>query len=275
MKVITAEVYGFCNGVKGALAKADEAIALAARLSLPCYLYGSIVHNREVSRSFEAKGVRTILSPEGVEKGVVIIRTHGISDDLRKAFIDNGFIVADATCPVVLRNAEKARSASGPVLIIGKKGHSEIITLEGARKDAAVIESPDDLGSLEAGSYSAVIQTTLSLSLLQEIREEARRIGLEINELNTICGASESRRRALAAIIDEADAFVTVGDSSSANSKELRDMAASYGKPSYLVLSPEDLSSSIFSFGCVGLTAGASTPSSLFESVKKRLEEGR
>ena len=275
MNVVIPSSYGFCNGVRTALEKAEAAVAEAGRLGLPCYLYGSIVHNRVVAESFSRRGIRTILSPEGVVPGIVVIRTHGIADSIRNDFVESGFILVDATCPVVLRNMERLRTAAPPAVIVGKKGHSEIEALHGARPDAAVIGHPSDLASLPSAVYSAAIQTTLSLPLLDEIRKEAGRRGIAFNELNSICGASEARRNALSAIAPSVDAFVVVGDSGSANSRELHDLAASCGKPSYLVMYPEELPLDIFRCGSVGLTAGASTPDELFQEVKKALESGR
>ena len=273
MKVVVPEVYGFCNGVRSALMKADNAVSEASRCSMPCYLYGSIVHNRVVSASFEERGVRTLLSPEDAEPGIVIIRTHGIADEKLRAFRERGFRIVDATCPVVLMNMAKARSAEGPVVIIGKKGHSEIEALQGARPDALVIEKAEDLGLLSGTQCSAVIQTTLSVSLLEDVRKEARRLGIDMRELNSICGASEARRRSLISILGSVDCVIVVGDSESANSRELRDLAASYGKPSFLALYPEELPDAVFSYRCAGLTAGASAPDELFQRMKSALEE--
>lgn len=272
MKVIVPSEYGFCGGVRTALQKADDAIAEAGRRGEPCCLYGSIVHNRIVSASFERRRVRIIGSPDEAESGFVVIRTHGIADDKRKALEDKGLSIVDATCPVVLRSMALARDAEGPVLIIGKRGHSEIESLQGARPDAAVIESPEDLRSLPSGTYSAVVQTTLSLSLLDRIREEARRLGITLDELNSICMASERRRSALLSILPDVDAVVVAGDEESANSRELRDLAVLHGKPSYLALDASALPGKVFSFRTIGLTAGASTPDEVFSAMKRALE---
>ena len=274
MKVIVPPVYGFCNGVRSAIETAMAAAERAERLGLPCYLYGSIVHNRIVSGEFVKRGVRTIYSPDDVPPGIVVIRTHGIPDALRSSFAEKGFEIVDATCPVVLRNMALLRSAGSPAVIIGRKGHSEITALSGARPDALIIERPSDLRSLCADECWAAVQTTLSLSLLSSIREEAASLGIRIRELNSICGASESRRKALLSVLPSAVAAVVVGDEESANSRELRDLAAASGKPAYLALFPSDLPDEVFSFPSVVLTAGASAPDDIFAAMKAALERG-
>ncbi len=272
MRVVEASVYGFCSGVRSAVSKAMEAAARAERMGLPCYVCGSLVHSRAVSDMLSSAGIAEIDSPSGHEPGIVVIRTHGIGDELRKSFKDNGFLIEDATCPVLLRNADLLRHARSP-LLIGNRMHSEIIGLLGCR-DAIVIENPDDLACLSLDTeYEAVIQTTLSSSLLDQILSRAAEAGLRINCLNTICRASAERRDALRKLADIADAIVVVGDSDSANSKELADLARREGIPSFLVSDPDLIPDSVFHYNTIGLTAGASAPDQLIEAVKRRLGE--
>ena len=271
MKIVTASSYGFCSGVRSAVDKALKAAERAGRLSLPCYVTGSLVHSSAVSAMLRDHGIVEIDSPEGHEPGIVVIRTHGITDQLRAEFERGGFIIEDATCPVVLRNARLLKSAVYPV-IIGRKSHSEIKGLAGCG-DIPVIESPDDLVTLGKGiEYSAVIQTTLSSSLLESILDRASSMGIHIECITSICGASEERRRALREIADEVEAFAVVGDESSANTSELVAIASSLGKPSFLISSPDSIPPSLFCYNTVGLTAGASAPDDLIEAVRRRLE---
>ena len=275
MNVLSPRYHGFCGGVRSALRKADEAIEEARRRSLPCYLYGSIVHNRLVTRSLEARGVRMILSPDGVEPGVLIIRTHGIPDALRALFEERGFLIVDATCPVVLRNMSMLRDAEGKALIIGVRGHSEIEALSGARPDAPVIASVAELDGIAAGEYKAVVQTTFSVPLLSAIEREAARRGIVLNVLNSICDASEKRRESLSSLFNGVDAVVVVGDEESANSRELCALTESAGKKAYLTLDAEGLPDELFSLGAVALTSGASTPDESFDAVRDAIMVGK
>ena len=82
MKIVTASSYGFCSGVRSAVDKALKAAERAGRLSLPCYVTGSLVHSSAVSAMLRDHGIVEIDSPEGHEPGIVVIRTHGITDQL-------------------------------------------------------------------------------------------------------------------------------------------------------------------------------------------------
>lgn len=271
MKVLMSSSYGFCGGVRAAVRKALEAAARANGLRLPCYVSGSLVHSSAVSAMLSEAGIKQIDGPDDNPPGIVVIRTHGIGDGLRKAFMDNGFIIEDATCPVLLRNAELLRSSSNPILI-GDSRHSEIIGLAGCR-DVPVIGCADDLCRLSPGiDYEAVIQTTLSAVTLESILAEAGRVGISIRCLNSICQASADRREALVQLALEADAIAVVGDSASANSRELAELAKRLGKPSFLISSPESVPSELLEYDTIGLTAGASAPDELIAAVKRRIE---
>ena len=275
MMVREAAVMGFCGGVRAAIRKAEEAAAMASRLSLPCYVYGDIVHSAVVMDGLAKLGIKRIDSAS-FPPGVVVIRTHGISDAMRSEFQERGFVIVDATCPVVLGNQEQVRSASSPVLVIGKAGHAEIVSVMGASGKTVLIENAADLSSLDASlRYEAVVQTTLPEKRLAEIKEEAERLGLDISFISTICAASVERRKALAELCGEVDAVVVVGDRRSANTSELKALAERMGKPAFLVESADDIPRSVMSCGIIGLTAGASAPDTLIESVRRRLADGR
>ena len=274
MTIQRASCLGFCQGVRSALKKALDAREMALGLSLDVYIYGSIVHNSRVQEDFSRLGIRTISSAYGQKPGVVVIRAHGIADSERKAFEDLGYVIVDATCPVVLHNQALLRSASDP-LIIGSSMHDEVIALRGVAVNACVIERPEDLSMLSRDvEYSAVIQTTLSSSLLDEIKHVAVEKGLTINYLNSICNASLSRREAVRDLASVVDAVVVVGDRTSANARQLERLASSSGKMAYLVESGDELPDEVFCYGRIGITSGASTPDSQLEDVEKALEEG-
>lgn len=265
-KVVKASAYGFCGGVRSAVEKAVSAADKAKREGIPCYVYGNLVHSRVVMSELEALGVEKIDSPSGHEPGYLIIRAHGIGDRLRSEFEAAGFLICDATCPVVLRNMERLRQADNPV-IIGQRCHAEVQALLGCR-NVPVVESTEESEKLPEGKYQAVVQTTFSENELASIRDKGR-----IEPLNTICMASEERRKALRTIIGDVDAIVVVGDSISANTMELVSISRSYGKPTFLISSDADIDEELFCYNRIGLTAGASAPDSLVDAVRRKIEE--
>lgn len=274
MRVIDAESLGFCAGVRNAVRIAWEALERAEREGVPCYIYGDIVHSRAVMDPLVAAGAVRIGSPEGLEPGIVVIRAHGIPDSIRCRFRNLGFSIEDATCPVVLRSQHLVRESKRPVIIIGNAGHSEIVSLMGSGKECFLAGSPGDLLSIPAGRYDAVVQTTFSRRTAEEIAGKAEEIGLSIRFLNSICPASAERRHALEAILPDADAVVVCGDSASRNTMELLSLAERNGCPAFLVSSPDAIPEEVFSFGTIGLTAGASCPDTLIEEVRRRLSNG-
>lgn len=261
MKLIVAEVHGFCSGVRRALSKAKEAL----RQGLPCYIYGEIVHNARVSEELRQLGAREYPA-DAKPPAIIVIRAHGIAEDVEARLAREGFTIVDATCPVVARNKELLRKAERPV-IIGDPDHAEVLTLRSVRPDAPVVRDKEEAGKLE-GSYQAVLQTTYPEGKLKELKESQ----LPLTFLNDICPASRQRRRAVLDLLDEVDALVVAGDPSSANCNALCQLARDRGKRAWLVKSKEDLSSEIRSCVKIGLTSGASTPEAVFEEVKEDLQ---
>ena len=277
MRVVMAASYGFCAGVRHALQVAEEALRLSSERGIPCYVYGDIVHSSAVMDDFLARGMVRISSSEEAEApGLVVIRAHGIPDSERNAFIKRGLEIADATCPVVLRSQRLVRE-SGNVLVIGKAGHSEVVSLLGSgRGGARLIEEPDDLLPIDrALSYSAVVQTTFSLPVLSAIRKRADELGISLSFMNTICAASTERRTALDELSSSVSAIVVAGDAASRNTVELWEEGKRTGRPSFLVPSPSAIPSEVFTFPSIGLTAGASCPDTLIYAIRRRLEDGR
>ena len=276
MRVVLSDAYGFCGGVRDAVRRAHEAIREARETGLPCYVYGDIVHSKAVMEELLAEGAERIVSPDGHLPGIVVIRAHGITDGMRSSFTMAGFTVIDATCPVVLKSQRLLRDSGRRTIIIGMRGHSEILTLQGSGRESYLVESPDDLSAIPVGiAYDAVVQTTFSLPVLQMIKEKAMQLGLEIRYLNGICPASSERRKALASLAGRVEAIVVAGDSASRNTVELWQEGKRLGLPCFLVSSVDGIPDEVLAFSCVGLTAGASCPDTLVEGIRRRLADGR
>lgn len=110
MKVIKAQTAGFCFGVKRAV---DQVYDLAAKEKEPVYTYGPIIHNEEVVRDLEEKGVRVLNGKEdllSVKKGTVVIRSHGVAEEVYDLICENGLNLADATCPFVNENTSHCQA---------------------------------------------------------------------------------------------------------------------------------------------------------------------
>lgn len=267
--VLVSEKLGFCSGVESAINKAFEAAEKAMNDGLPCYFYGDIVHNKRVIAYFDKLSIKSIYSPEGVKPGVLIIRAHGIADSERAEFEAKGFVLVDATCPVVKHNQELVRKEEGNLLIVGYPKHAEVISLLGStNKEAKVITSSEDIDSLDKSiSYSAVLQTTFSDVELERIIKRAAERSIRISFLNSICSASRMRRLGVMKLCKSVDAFVVVGDRLSANTKELYELAKKGSENAFLIEAAEELPQEVFSYNIIGVTAGASTPKSVYQEA--------
>ena len=101
MEVIVAKTAGFCFGVKRAVECVYEQLAAGRK---PIFTFGPIIHNEEVVRDLEERGVRVLKTVEelqALKEGVVVIRSHGVGKEIYDILEKNGMELVDATCPFV------------------------------------------------------------------------------------------------------------------------------------------------------------------------------
>ena len=102
MKVKLAKTAGFCFGVKRAVDTVYE--QLENGREVPIYTYGPIIHNEEVIKDMESRGICVLRSEEEldqVERGIVIIRSHGVEKRIHDKMIEKRLDIVDATSPFV------------------------------------------------------------------------------------------------------------------------------------------------------------------------------
>lgn len=124
MKITVGKYSGFCFGVKTALEVAER----YAKENASCL--GEIIHNERVVESLVKKGLKIVNSPEEVDGGKIIIRSHGVGKDVYDRIKEKGLELIDATCPFVKKIhdiAEKYDKAGYKVVIIGKRNHPEVV----------------------------------------------------------------------------------------------------------------------------------------------------
>lgn len=280
MQVIVAKTAGFCFGVKRAVERVYEQIENREKHSseLPIYTYGPIIHNEEVVRDLEQKGVQVLNTEEelaSVEKGIVIIRAHGVSTKMYDLLDRDGITVVDATCPFVkkIHRLVREQEALGRYIIItGNKNHPEV---EGIRsccqKDAIILETAEEAENFTLDSsipVSIVSQTTFNYNKFEELVEIISKKGYDIIVLNTICNATQERQKEAAEIAREVDAMIVIGGRHSSNTQKLYEICRKECKNTYYIQTLVDLDLDVLkSMGSVGITAGASTPNNIIEEV--------
>ncbi len=280
MEITVAKTAGFCFGVKRAVEQVNEQLRLGKKV----YTYGPIIHNEEVVADFEKKGV-SILRPEDewetVEKGTIIIRSHGVTRAEQEKLTAVGFEVVDATCPFVKkihRAVEEQSLAGRKIVIIGDEKHPEVMGIRGwAENETFVLDSPEGIKNLPFSAdekLCIVAQTTFNYKKFQELVEIFEKKRYDIIVLNTICNATEERQSETAQLAAKSEAMIVIGGKQSSNTKKLYEIARNACGNTYYIQKLDDLDLSQFkSFRCVGITAGASTPNNIIKEVQKIMSE--
>lgn len=275
MEVKLAECAGFCFGVKRAVDQVYEQIETGKTI----YTYGPIVHNEEVVKDLEEKGVKVLETREELEQlesGSVIIRAHGVPREIYELLEQKGLECIDATCPFVKRIhniVEKESSEGKHIIIIGNPGHPEVEGIVGwCRGSSAVLETPEealDYTPPEGKEICIVSQTTFNYNKFQYIVEIFRKKGYNDSVVNTICNATEERQRSAQKLATEADVMIVIGGKHSSNTRKLYEICSRECADTYFIQTLDDLHLELpKAVRLVGITAGASTPNKLIEEVQ-------
>ena len=273
--MILAEHAGFCFGVKRAVEQVYEQVA-AGR---PIYTYGPIVHNEEVVKDLEQKGVRVIDTEEQLKEiteGTVMIRAHGVPKRIVEMIDQMGLECVDATCPFVKRIhniVEKESAAGKKIVIIGNAGHPEVEGIMGWSKGpATVIESIEEAQNFTCGEdeeICVVSQTTFNYNKFQDMVEIFMEKGYNVIVVNTICNATEERQTEAREIAAKVDVMIVIGGKHSSNTRKLYEICMQECANTYFIQTLDDLHLDLpKSVRQVGITAGASTPNNIIEEVQ-------
>jgi 4-hydroxy-3-methylbut-2-enyl diphosphate reductase len=277
MRVKVARTAGFCMGVRRAM---DLALA-AARERQPeevIHTYGPLIHNNQVLRMLEERGVICLKRLDDTQGGRLLIRAHGIPPHELKAIKSKGFEVINATCPKVatVQGIIKKHAMDGyHVVIVGDESHAEVVGLQGfAEGRARVLSTPAEVDRLpEMDKVLVVAQTTQDEQAFLEVVDRLRQRFPQAQVHNTICDSTHRRQEEVRALCREVEAMVVVGGKESANTRRLAEIAAGTGIPTFHIETEEELArEKLGSFSLIGVTAGASTPNWLIRRVIQELE---
>ncbi|MBX9761137.1 MAG: 4-hydroxy-3-methylbut-2-enyl diphosphate reductase [Beijerinckiaceae bacterium] len=278
LRILLCAPRGFCAGVVRAIDVVEKALEL---YGAPVYVRHEIVHNKYVVDSLKAKGAIFIeeLDEAPQTQAPVIFSAHGVAKAVPEEAKGRNLFTIDATCPLVTkvhREAELHHRRGRTVLLIGHKGHPEVVGTMGQLPDGAVIlvESVEDIERLappDPQNLAWASQTTLSVDDTKSIVEAlTRRFPAIVGpHKDDICYATTNRQEAVKAIAPKVDAMIVVGAPNSSNSQRLREVAAQYGCPqAYLVQRAGELDfTALGAVRSVGVTAGASAPEVLVDEI--------
>ena len=280
MKIIKAESAGFCFGVKRAVDTVYKCTETGTDEKI--YTYGPIIHNEEVVKDMEKRGVRVIRSEEdlaALKEGTVIIRSHGVEKRVYEELEKKGIHIVDATCPFVKKIhkiVEKHSEQGDRIIIIGNPDHPEVQGIRGwAKSPVSVIRNVEEAESFFCPAdqkICIVAQTTFNYNKFKELVEIIEKKSYDVSVLNTICNATKERQTEARSIAETVDAMIVIGDKHSSNTQKLFEICKGACKDTYYIQTLDDLDlNQLGSVETVGITAGASTPNNIIEEVQNNV----
>ena len=275
MDVTVAKTAGFCFGVKRAVEKVYEQIEKG---KTPIYTFGPIIHNEEVVRDLEERGVKVLETAEELRQltdGVVVIRSHGVGKDIYDILEKNGIEIIDATCPFVKkihRIVSEQNENGRRVIIVGNGKHPEVEGIKGwGNDDTLVIETAEEFEKLQISDgekLCIVAQTTFNYNKFQDLVEKISKTRYDILVLYTICNATQERQVEARQIASQVDVMIVIGGRNSSNTQKLYEICRRECKETYYIQTLKDFKpEKAGSVRSVGITAGASTPNQIIEEV--------
>ena len=276
MEITVAKSAGFCFGVNRAIQACYDEIGKGK-----IYTYGSLIHNKEVTKDLENKGVKIIESLDGIDEGTVIIRSHGVGKFLYDEFEKKGIRYIDGTCPFVkkIHNIVKENyDNNNNIIIVGNPNHPEVMGINGwCDNSATIIENVEDVENIyfdNDNDTAVVVQTTFRGSKFNDITEAIKSHISNVKIYNTICSATDERQREAVELSKKVDKMIVIGDKGSSNTQKLYEICKKYCQNTYYIETICDLVLNIFSSNDkIGITAGASTPSAIIKEVISTMSE--
>lgn len=274
---------GFCFGVVRAITEAERALAGKETV----YSLGDIVHNRIEVQRLEQLGLHTVTHEDisRLSGERLFIRAHGEPPTTFAYAHEQGVEVIDATCPVVARLQrqvqeahEQMRAIGGQVVILGKRGHAEVVGLTGqVAQPTVVIESEDDLSLIDfTRPIHFLSQTTQSIALFEHLAAEMCRRATDTAQVvveDTICRQVSNREQHLCDFAQRFDAVIFVCGRKSSNGKVLYEVCRAANSCTRTIEEPAELEAAWFEgVQSVGICGATSTPKWLMQQVAETIE---
>ena len=279
-----AKCAGFCYGVKRAVETTKK--IKTENASKNVWVLGELIHNSHVINNLEELGIKTVDELPNNERGICIVRSHGMAPQKIKEIEKKGFEVVDLTCLDVKKVQQKAIELAKEgflVLILGKPEHPEVIAIKANAElytdKVFVISDENDLKAIEQEitkhkRVGIVIQTTQKIELLKDITSKVIPLSSEIKIFNTICKSTSLRQQEARELAKTSDLMVVVGSKKSANTTHLAEILQDITNTVHIENASDlnkykDLLNKATN---IGVTAGASTPDDVIKEVIKYLE---
>lgn len=282
MSIHLAKSAGFCFGVNRAV---DMVYDLAASHEGRVKTLGPIIHNPQVVEDLSKKGVGIISSPsEADRQDTVVIRSHGVGQEVYSELSRLSVNYIDATCPFVskIHRIVRDRSRQGDKIIVaGDKNHPEVLGIVGhsvgetyvIKDETELLDCLEKLQQNPEKSVTLVAQTTFNTNFWKKCVENVKKLYTNVTFFDTICNATNERQLEAIELASQNDLMIVIGGKDSSNTKKLREVCSRYA-PTYLIETKDELSQvPIRDYREIGVTAGASTPAYIIKEVITTMSE--
>lgn len=278
-EIVVAPNAGACFGVVRAIKLGQQAAKRSKEEAVQAF--GPLVHNPKTIDELKKSGVSIVEDPDDIQSGTVILRSHGVKQEIESEFKRRGVQVVDATCPLVKKPQRIAASLGKKgyfLILVGNAEHPEVkgVLSYFGRPDFLVTYDVNDLKKIPSmvTKVGIVAQTTIELSKLSEITEACRKQFAEVALYNTICDATSVRQSEAEVLAQKADVMIVVGGKNSSNTTKLVKICQRYQPHTYWIEEKSEVIPSWFNDKKkIGITGGASTPQDYVDEVAYHIAE--
>jgi len=273
VKINLAKTAGFCFGVRRAIKMALK----TSQTNNDVQMLGDIVHNEHVVKEINDAGIRVAESMEAIQGGTLLLRAHGAVPEVYEKAQAKNLQVVDATCPLVTEIHKAARDLEIEgyrLVVIGDHNHDEVIGICAQVKDAVVFAHPSEVAAFKDRfrKVGVVVQSTQDIDNVRQIVFELLLKCQEMKFINTICKPTTDHQEEIRRMPQENDVMIIVGSFTSANTKRLTEISRELNPRTYQVQSAEGIQGAwLAGAKSIGVSAGASTPDRIIDSVVERI----
>ncbi|MBQ7352560.1 MAG: bifunctional 4-hydroxy-3-methylbut-2-enyl diphosphate reductase/30S ribosomal protein S1 [Clostridia bacterium] len=286
---------GFCFGVRRATDIVEEQIRNKGENHILCTL-GKLIHNEQYNSYLSEMGVVTLKKEDISDvlnrasdqtRVTIIIRTHGIEKNIEEMLLDakknnSNIEIIDTSCPYVKKIHKIAMENSGDnqiFILIGQREHAEVKAIMSYVKGQGyVFSSADELENflksrdLSNFNINMVAQTTQKLTEWEKCQKIIKKYCTNAKIFDTICSVTEKRQNEARELSSRCDAMIVIGGKESSNTQKLYTVCKKYCEKSFWVQTARDIDRDMLGDAKnIGITAGASTPDSLIQEVKEKM----
>ena len=279
MKVLLAKTAGFCFGVDRAVKLTYQLLAEGRKVAT----LGPLIHNPQVVADLAEKGALTCEDLDDVPDGYeVVIRSHGVPARVYEKINTRGLAFHDATCPFVSKIhklAEEAGKNGALLLVAGDAKHPEVQGIVGhTTGPVLVFAGEEELAALrpkiaQHESITVVAQTTFQMQAWEKCKTALKKWCTNAQIFDTICNATWARQQEAEDLSQRCDHMIVIGGHHSSNTQKLLQVAARHTTAITVETADELDRTWLQGAETVGVTAGASTPSSIIEEVLNCMSE--